>query len=373
MKHYVLDARTATNHFPGIGRYVSQLAKALVEQLKEDEQLVLLRDLTQPSRWQLPPSSSNIKSIETSISPFSLSQQWQLSSLLQKHQVDVYHSPYYLMPYGLKTATIVTIHDLTPQLFPQYVPGLARIVFKLATKLALWRSTHIVTVSEHTKQDLLQHYHLPLQRATAIHHAPDRSFQPQPIQKIVQLRKKYALSANYMLYFGINKPHKNLTRLIRAWHLLSSEQKTGDVLLVIAGAWDKRYPEVKAEVSCLNLGEYIRFLGPISNTDLPTLYAGATGFVFPSLYEGFGLPVIEAMACGTAVACSNTSSLPEVGGDAALYFDPNNVEEMAQQIGRLLTDQSLRENLAQRGLAQARRFAWQKTAAQTLSLYRSIG
>jgi alpha-1,3-rhamnosyl/mannosyltransferase len=272
------------------------------------------------------------------------------------------------MPYRVNVPTIVTIYDLTPQLFPQYVSARARWLFRITTRLALRSARHVITISEATRRDLLYYYPFPAQRVTAVPLAPDPRFRPQTEAEIARIRTEYNLPECYVLYFGINKPHKNLLQLLTAWQLLSG--KTADIPLVIAGAWDERYPEAKMQAEALHLGKRIRFLGPISNADLPALYAGATLFVFPSRYEGFGLPVVEAMACGTAVTCAHTSSLPEVGGEAVLTFDPDNAEAMAAQIGRLLTDEALRQKLEQAGLAQARKFSWEKTAEQTLSLYR---
>ena len=144
---------------------------------------------------------------------------------------------------------------------------------------------------------------------------------------------------------------------------------------MLAGPWDDRYPEAKASrcrQAAWQARDSVRFLGPVADADLPALYAAATVFVLPSLYEGFGLPVLEAMACGAAVACSNTSSLPEIAGDAALTFDPLDVEAMAEAIGRLLGDEELRDRMAQAGLAQAASFTWEKTAALTLAMYRQV-
>ena len=369
MKYYVLDARTATNHFPGIGRYVSQVAQAMVAQLATDEQLVLLYDPTQPSRWQLPLAADKVQAVETAVSPFSLSQQWQIPRLLRQIQANLYHSPYYLMPYRIPLPTIVTIYDLTPQLFPQYVSNRARTLFRLTTRFAISQANHIISISQATSRDLQQHYSstLPI---TTIPLAPDLQFKPQSASEITRIRQKFDLPENYVLYFGINKPHKNLVNLLHAWQLLV--EQTAVPTLVIAGAWDNRYPEAKLEAEALGLQNAVRFLGPIETPDVPPLYAGAMLFVFPSRYEGFGLPVVEAMACGTAVACAYTSSLPEVGGEAALYFDPNDVEEMAAQIGRLLANQTLRQEMAESSLRQASCFSWQQTAVKTLALYRDL-
>jgi glycosyltransferase involved in cell wall biosynthesis len=174
------------------------------------------------------------------------------------------------------------------------------------------------------------------------------------------------------LYLGINKPHKNLSRLLQAYRLLREEMGVETPLLVIAGAWDERYPEVKQQAAATELADSVRFLGPVPEADLPSLYAAATLFVFPSLYEGFGLPVLEAMACGTAVACSRSSSLPEVGGRTAFYFDPRDVAEMAAVIARPLRDKRLRAEREQQGLDQAARFSWQRTADETLAIYREL-
>ncbi|VAW43196.1 Glycosyl transferase, group 1 [hydrothermal vent metagenome] len=169
----------------------------------------------------------------------------------------------------------------------------------------------------------------------------------------------------------MNKPHKNLLRLITAWRTVV-EQYPDAPSLIIAGAWDKRYESVKTAVSQHNLTKKVRFLGPIPNNDLPALYSGATLFVFPSLVEGFGLPVLEAMACGTAVACSNSSSLPEVGGEAAVYFDPTNSQQMATVLLEILQDEQKRQEMRKQSLAQASKFSWQKTAEITLSHYRNL-
>ncbi|HFQ92634.1 MAG TPA: glycosyltransferase family 1 protein [Anaerolineae bacterium] len=367
MTLFCLDARTAVNHFPGIGRYVRNLAQAIVPQLADDERLLLLRDPSQPSRWQLPPESEKVTRLETAVSPFSLSQQWQIPRLLKQFDITVYHSPYYLMPYRYPWPVVLTLYDLIPQKYPQYVSARARLMFRLTTALAIRSSGRIIAISEATRQDIIAAYRLPPEKITAVPLAPDPHFRPQPTVEIERIRQKYNLPKTYAFYLGSNKPHKNLERLALAWEMAAQNSPHA---LIIAGAWDGRYPQAK-ELAAQKQINSIRFLGPVDDADLPALYSGAQLFIFPSLYEGFGLPVIEAMACGTAVTCSHTSSLPEVGGDAALYFDPFNVEEIAQQIGRLLTDTTLRQKLAAKGLAQAQKFSWRNTAAATLHLYRS--
>ncbi len=189
----------------------------------------------------------------------------------------------------------------------------------------------------------------------------------------------------FVLYVGSNKPHKNLTGLVTAWAELirgpgamSGTQTAtpgGDAAsgaeLVIAGAWDPHYPEARQLADSLG-DSRIRWLGPVADADLPGLYAAATVFVFPSRFEGFGLPVIEAMACGTPVICSNVTALPEVAGDAAILIDPEDTAGLAEALGRVLQDEALQDDLRERGLRRAADYSWERTAAQTLEVYRQL-
>ena len=372
---FCLDARTATDHFPGIGRYVSNLARAMVNQLVGEEQLIVFRDPSRLSQWELPAARpGQVTVIEAPVSPFGFGQQFAIPRMLRASGAGVYHSPYYLMPYFPGTPTVVTLYDLIPQLFPQVVSARARLLFQVTTRLALRAADQVITISEASRRDLLAAYRLNPAggTVTAIPLAPDPIMRPQSAEELRRVREKFGLPERFVLYLGINKPHKNLVRLVEAWKMVET-----DAPLVIAGAWDERYPQVKERVAALRLGERastkrVRFLGPVSNADQPGLYAAATVFVFPSLYEGFGLPVIEAMACGTAVACANTSSLPEAAGEAAILFDPNQPDEMAGSIQRLLRDENLRDSLREKGLVQAGKFSWERAAVDTMSVYRTL-
>jgi len=371
--NFCLDARAATDHFPGIGRYVANLAQAMIPLLGRDEGLILLRDPTQPSRWDLTTlAGKRTQVVDVPLSPFTLRQQWAIPRALRRLEADLYHSTYYLMPYRPGLPTVLTMYDLIPLLFPQQVSPTARLLFRWMTALALRTASHIIVISQATRRDLLTFYHPPPQRVTAIPLAADPAFHPQPPAEIERVRRKYGLPEHYLLYLGINKPHKNLIRLINAFAKSAIRNPQSAIRLVIAGAWDPRYPQVKARAAELGLQDSVIFLGPVPDKDLPDLYRGATLFVFPSLYEGFGLPALEAMACGTPVVCSNTSSLPEIVGDAALTFEPTDVDGMAQTMARALADGGLRETLRQRGLARARQFTWQRTARETLEVYREV-
>jgi alpha-1,3-rhamnosyl/mannosyltransferase len=272
------------------------------------------------------------------------------------------------MPYRPGLPTVLTFYDLIPLYFPAYVSWRARLSFHFTMRLALRTADRIIAISEASKRDLLAAFQVDPARVTAAPLAPDPRFSPQSAATTAALRTRYALPETFLLYLGINKPHKNLTALIQAYARLPASAPP----LVIAGAWDARYPEARTTAHTLDLGDRVRFLGPVAETDLQALYTAATAFVFPSLYEGFGLPVLEAMACGTPVACSNVSSLPEVAGDAALLFAPGDVPALAETLERLIEDHTLRAGLRQRGLARAAQFTWAQTAAATLGAYRKL-
>ena len=371
---FALDIRTATPHFPGIGRYVTNLARSLVRQLQPTETLLLLGRPEQMGQFvdmSYATGRATVRFVPCSISPFGLQQQWRVPrALLQSVAKSpfLYHSPYYLMPYRPGAPTVLTHYDLIPLHFPAHVSARARLFYGVTMRLALRSAQHIVAISEASRSDLLTTFSVAPARVTTTPLAPDPRFRPQPAVAVNALRSRCALPERFALYVGINKPHKNLVTLIDTYAQLPASSPP----LIIAGPWDDRYPEAKQKAAALNLTQRVRFLGLVADADLPTLYAAATFFVFPSRYEGFGLPVLEAMACGTPVACSNLSSLPEIAGNAALLFEPSDVAALSQVLQRLLDDNSLRDDLRARGLVQATRFTWERTAAITLNIYREM-
>ena len=362
-----LDARTATDHFPGIGRYTVNLARAMVSILGRNERLTLLRDPTQSSPWDLTTlAGAQVQVIDVPLSPFSRRQQWILPRLLRRLEATIYHSPYYLMPYRPGVPALVTIHDLIPLCYPRYFTLVQRVVFAVTVRLAVRAARRVIAVTRATASDLQRYLRNSVARASVIPEAADPAFRPRPPAEVEAVRRRYDLPEQYVLYLGSNKPHKNLVRLVEAW------ARPRSLPLVIAGAWDPRYSEPRQRAEALGLGGSVLWFGPALELDLPAIYTGAIAFVFPSLYEGFGLPVLEAMACEIPVACSHASSLPEVVGEAALTFDPTDTTAIARAVDRLLSDADLRADLRKRGVRQAARFSWERAARETLALYRAL-
>jgi glycosyltransferase involved in cell wall biosynthesis len=367
----VLDARTATPHFPGIGRYVRSLAGALAPQLKVGERLTLLVDPREPLRLE------GVESVPVSVTPFSVRQQWWVPQVLHRTAADLYHSPYYLMPYRPGTPAVLTVYDIIPLRHPEFSTRRAQLLFRLTTRLALAAADHVIAITETARQDFIEEFKLPPERMTAIPLAADPAFRPQSPGDIAVVRERYGLPEDYVLYVGSNKPHKNLVGLVEAWcgeKRISGApgfERGKNGTLVVAGAWDERYPQARQLAERAG-GTGIRWLGRVAEQDLPALYAGAVLFVFPSFFEGFGLPVLEAMACGTPVVCSRVSALPEVAGAAAVLFDPREHGALAEALQRVLADRLLRVSLREKGMARAATFSWTDTAARTLSLYRGL-
>ena len=379
MSRYILDVRTAIPHFPGIGRYVSNLASALAPQLTAGEELTFLESPSaNPADASAPVSQVERafhlpgKSIIAPATPFDIRQQWRIPSLVKRLQADngaLYHSPYYLMPYRTGLPTLLTFYDIIPLKFPNTVPVRARLFFRLAATLALRASDHVVVISGAARRDLLSFFSVPASKTTVTPLAAGARYSPQPANEVGRVRQKYHLPDQFLLYLGINKPHKNLPTLIDAYAQIASRHAPP---LVIAGAWDHRYPQARERAARHQLADAVRFLGPVNERDLPAVYSAAILFVFPSLYEGFGLPVLEAMACGTPVACSNTPGLAEVAGDAALLFDPLSVTEIRNALVELIEDRRQRARRAEQGLARAALYSWQATAEATLRCYRQL-
>lgn len=291
--------------------------------------------------------------------------QIQLKKALQKNEIDVFFSPYYKIPLLTRAKTVLSIFDLTYLLVEPYAGHLKNTIYvKNFIKLAARKAKKIITSSNSTKEDLSEILHLPQGKINVVHLGISSRFRTiHEKNRIESAKKKYGIPRKYVLYVGNFSPHKNLKRLVRAYHLLTDHLKEEYSLVLGGGEAEKLGIRDAGSLICIPY---------IAEEDLPTLYSGAELFVFPSLYEGFGFPPLEAMACGCPVASSNTSSLPEVLGEAALFFDPCQIEEISSAIRRMIEDEDLRNRLRQKGLERARLFTPEKMTGELLSVFESV-
>jgi glycosyltransferase involved in cell wall biosynthesis len=259
-------------------------------------------------------------------------------------------------------------------MFPQYLPSrMAYAYARTSMWMAARRSHRILTVSEASKRDIIHFFNVQPEKIVVVHNAIDERFRATPSDEhIARVRERYQLAHGFVLYVGNIKPHKNLVRLIEAYDLLR-RRGFDELKLLIIGDEISKLPALRRAVHKHKLHKHVRFLGYLPDDTLAVLYRLAQVFVFPSLYEGFGLPPLEAMACGTPVVTSNVSSLPEVTGDAAVLVDPYEVESIADGMERVLTNPELCAELRQKGIARAREFSWEQSVARTQQLYQEVG
>lgn len=284
---------------------------------------------------------------------------------------DVFWSTNYQIPvFWSRTKIINTIYDLSSFIYPHYYTNsLSRIKKKMPE--AVQKADIIVTVSKNTKKDIHNIFKAPLEKIRVVYCGVSEEFFNEKDEKIRdETRIKYANSERFILSVGTLSPRKNFVNLIKAFKIIKS--RFPDIKLVIAGQKGWLFEDIFSSVKNLGLEKDVIFTGVVSNEELNFLYNCAEVFAFPSFYEGFGIPVAEAMKCGAPICCSNTSSMPEIAGDAALYFNPNDKDEIAQLILRLLQDKSLKEELVKEGFKQVKNFLWEKSAQQVLDIFKSI-
>jgi alpha-1,3-rhamnosyl/mannosyltransferase len=306
--------------------------------------------------------------------PTLICDQFLMPRALRHLKADVFFSPYYKTPISAPCPTVATIHDLIPVQFPDYTRGVGRlyaVAFRAWSGLLARRAAAVVTDSEFSKSQLQRLLHLPAERIHVIPIGLPLEFQSGNCRQAPDATlTRYGIQLPYLLTVGNFLPHKNLLRLVEAYAGLpeSCRQTTS---LVLAGTPGGHGPARPVSREILRRPGVV-FPGFIAPEDLPSIYAGATALVFPSLVEGFGLPVLEAMACGTPVVCARAGSLPEVAGDAALYVDPLDVESIRSGLQRVLEEASLRQDLAARGIARARLFSTHNTTARLSALLLSL-
>jgi glycosyltransferase involved in cell wall biosynthesis len=368
-----IDCRLYSPNYTGIGRYVYEMVKHLAE-LDTVNQYVLFFNQKEFDSFEVPNERWQKRLVN--IPHYSFAEQWRFYQILQKEKLDLVHFPHFNAPILYRKPFVVTIHDLTLHYYPykEYAPkwslkkALQIFFYRFLMGQVVKHSKHIISVSENTKRDLLKEYSLSSEKINTIHEGVPDHFQKSTTEEIQAIRQKFQISKPYLLYTGVWRSHKNLLNLLKAFRKLLDQGL--DYQLVFTGKKDPAYPEIPRLIQDLNLTDRVILTGFVSDEELIALMSGAQVYVFPSLYEGFGLPPLEAMQLEVPVACSNTSSLPEVCGDAAVFFDPKDPTDMANSIDTLLKSPELRQGMIEKGKKNLQRFSWKAMTSHILDKYK---
>ncbi|HAL61072.1 MAG TPA: glycosyltransferase family 1 protein [Chloroflexi bacterium] len=363
-----IDARLVYYSQAGIGQYILNLVRELAHLDREDDFFILQsrkdktvltegENFSRRSLWT--PSHHRLE-------------QWTLPLEIGPLGLDILHSPDFIPPFRRNCKSIITIHDLAFLLYPHFLTAESARYYGQIDQ-AVRYTDHIIAVSEATKQDAIRLLGVPQSKITVVYEAANPTYRLLEDKRRVQREcaQRYGVSTPFILFVSTIEPRKNLPTLLRAYRRLLDEYKP-EVRLVVVGERGWLYDQIFALTEELNLKEEVLYLGRVSVQDLLLLYNAAQLLVHPALYEGFGLPPLEAMACGTPAIVAHVSSLPEVVGDAALLVDPEDEYGWTVAIWRVLTDGSLRAELQEKGVKRARFFSWEKAARETLALYRSL-
>jgi glycosyltransferase involved in cell wall biosynthesis len=359
------DARKL--HDFGIGTYIRNVLGGLARLDTETEYIVLCRPEDVEALNEL---GANFRATAETARPYSVGEQVSIPLSLARERAHLVHEPHYVLPVATHCRSVVTIHDCIHLMFPEYLPGrLAYVYARASMWSAVKKADRILTVSEASKRDILHFFDVAPEKVNVIYNAIDERFLGPPDQERMELvRQRYQLDHPFVLYVGNIKPHKNIERLMDAFAHVRADG-LDELRLVIIGDELSKYPPLRQAVHRHRLEKYVRFFGFQPYDTLAAFYRLARAFVFPSLYEGFGLPPLEAMACGTPVITSDVSSLPEVAGGAALLVDPRDRLSIADAIYRAVTDDTLRNDLIAKGLTRARQFSWHESVKQIHRIY----
>ena len=358
-------------HDFGIGTYIRNLVEQLATIDQDTEYVLLCRPEDQERLRAL---GRNFRPVVETARPYSIAEQVKIPIALKRENVDLFHAPHYVLPPLIHCRSVVTIHDCIHLMFPQYLPGRTAYAYARASIwMATKRADRILTVSETSKSDILRRFRVPADKITVVYNAIDERLRmvPRP-EDFERVRARYQLKDPFALYVGNIKPHKNLERLIDAFDRVRRDPGNENLKLVIIGDQLTKYQGLRRAVHRHKLYKHVRFFGFVPLETLAVLYRLASVFVFPSLYEGFGLPPLEALASGTPVVTSNASSLPEVVGDAAVLVDPYDADSIAEGMRKVLTDPVLRESLREKGLARANDYSWAQSIQQIHQVYMDV-
>jgi alpha-1,3-rhamnosyl/mannosyltransferase len=375
-----IDARWIFGNRSGIGVYTRELLRQLALTDFRNEYTVFFNDagLMDELKGEIA-LGINFRTHLLDFGPFSVKNQFVLPGIIRKLNLDVFHSANYMIPLGTfprdhsgRTACVINIHDLIPLMFPKATPRALKTrffpVYRRLMKEVTARSSLIITGSRSSQNDIIKMLHARPERVMTIPDGVSADFHRTRSDLPPSQDPRLSRRNKIILWVGRRDPYKNLNGLIEAFAMLRRHYR-GPLELRLVGAEDRRYPEAPKLAGKLGLTDAVSWLGHVSDSELVAEYQNANLFVLPSIYEGFGLPVLEAFACGTPVVCSNKSSLPEICGNAALQVEPRDIPGLCDAMHRVLTDSRLAGELTTRGIQQAARFSWRETARLTILAY----
>lgn len=356
----IIDARMVTEQLHGIARYTYEIVNYMLNQ-KDINISILVNDIEKSKTIF---NDKNLRYIELKSKFLSPLEQFELPFVLNKYsdKNSLFHSPSFVSSPFIRCNMVMTIHDLNHIRFPQYYTILHKYYYKYIVKSAAKKCGKILTVSNFSKKEIIDWLKCDEDKVIVTYNGIDDKFRIIEEKEILRKAKiKYKLPDKFILYIGNLKPHKNVETLIKSISLIDS-----DIKLIINGKPNESLMQIINEY---NLKEKVQFIGYVNDEDLPTLYNLSEMFIFPSLYEGFGLPPLEAMACGCPAIVSNTSSIPEVVGDGAFLVNPNNEKEIANYINTILHNSLIKKDIVSKGLNRVKYFSWEITGKQTKEIY----
>lgn len=359
-----IDIRCAGGEKAGKGQYTFHLVQHLLELDHQNEYILYCKDKV--------PGFEQFKNAEMrEVKSFGPLWHKKVADDVAREDLDIFFAPSsYITPILIKrpTRVVVTVHDLVAFLYPQNHNKKATFIEKIFLKRAVKRADQILAVSENTKKDLIKRFPIADGKTSVIYCAAGEIYQPVPKESLTNFIQQTNLPKNFFLAVGTIQPRKNYLNLVRAFAKIHPHHPNIHLLIVGGEGW--QYEEVYAEIMRHNLNHHIHALGYLSDTGIRNLYNLSLALVFPSFYEGFGIPPLEAMMCGCPVISSSTSSLPEVVGDSAILVDPTSVKEIVDGMAKILHDKNLRDELKEKGLKQATKFGWDKSAAKLLEIFK---
>jgi glycosyltransferase involved in cell wall biosynthesis len=372
-----MDARVLFWRGTGSGRYFNNLLINLMNIDYADEYFLYFGELHESDKTRLENDFQKVVVRSFSCRHLPVSTQallWdnvQLPPFLKSDNIDIFHSPYYILPLIKSCKLVVTVHDLIFEIFPSDYSLWDRLSHRTVTRSAVQKADKVIVPSTCTKQDVMRLYGVPEKKIEVIYEAADDNFRPidKPLAKKA-IEQKYGIKDNFILYVGSIRPRKNIEKLVKAFYNLRKDYKS-NFKLVVAGKVGMRI-DFNGFIKRFGLENEVVHTEYVSDDDLPLLYNAAELFVYPSLYEGFGLPPLEAMACGTPVIASNIPSIAEVINDAGVLVDPQNEKELTLSMRDVLENEDLKKELRRKGIARARSFSWKDMAKKTLEAYQEV-